>query len=68
MLLANPRGIQYDALSNDASGEDSAPDFFWDSAGQILEDRWVLEARIPFSSLRYNADTVQQWMDVVFVG
>jgi len=61
MLLANPRGIQYDALSNDASGEDSAPDFFWDSAGQILEDRWVLEIRIPFTSLRYGAEPVQQW-------
>lgn len=61
LMLANPRGIQYDSISNDASGEDSAPDFFWDSAGTIQEDRWVLEIRIPFKSLRYSSDTVQEW-------
>jgi hypothetical protein len=61
LLLANPRGIQYDAISNDASGEDSAPDYFWDSAATILEDRWVLEIRIPFKSLRYSSDEIQEW-------
>ena len=28
LLLATPRGVQYDALTDDASGEDSSPDFF----------------------------------------
>ncbi|MFQ5351067.1 MAG: hypothetical protein ACE5EG_11540, partial [Thermoanaerobaculia bacterium] len=37
MFLANARGIQYDALNSDASGEDSSPDFFWDSAARISE-------------------------------
>src|SRR5260221_5001079 len=32
MFLANPHGIQYDAITDDASGEDSSPDFFWESA------------------------------------
>lgn len=53
MFLANPRGVQYDAINSDAAGEDSAPDFFWDSAGRITATGWVLEMRIPFSSLRY---------------
>jgi len=61
MFLANPRGIQYDAISSDAAGEDPAPDFFWDSAGSITESGWVLEMRIPFASLRYNESNPEQW-------
>src|SRR5688572_23074922 len=45
MFLANPRGIQYDAISSDASGEDNSPDFYWDSAGRITETGWTLEMR-----------------------
>jgi hypothetical protein len=60
MMLANPRGVQYDAISSDASGEDSSPDFFWDSAGRITERGWTLEMRIPFSSLRYEG-TSPEW-------
>jgi hypothetical protein len=57
MFLADPRGLQYDALTNDVSGEDSSPDYFWDCAGKITSTGWNLEIRIPFSSLRYgNAD------------
>ncbi len=54
MFLANPRGTQYDAVTSDASGEDSSPDFFWDAAGKVTETGWRLEIRIPFSSLRYS--------------
>lgn len=61
LFLANARGIQYDALSNDASGEDSAPDYFWDSAAKITATGWVLEMRIPFSSMRYTDSNPEQW-------
>ncbi len=62
LFLANPRGIQYDAIQDDASGnEDSAPDFFWDSAGRVTEEGWNLEIRIPFSSLRYARSEPQTW-------
>jgi hypothetical protein len=61
LLLANPRGIQYDAVSDDSSGEDSAPDFFWDSAARLTPEGWVLEIRVPFSSLRYAKADVQSW-------
>jgi hypothetical protein len=53
LFLANPRGLQYDALTSDVSGEDNSPDYFWDSAGKITPTGWNLELRIPFSSLRY---------------
>jgi hypothetical protein len=62
LFLANPRGIQYDAVSNDTVGsEDSSPDFFWDAAAKIGEAGWTLEIRIPFSSLRYPETDVQTW-------
>ena len=62
LLLANPRGIQYDAVTDDTTGnEDSSPDFFWDSAARITSDGWVLEMRVPFSSLRYPKGNPQTW-------
>ena len=61
LLLVNPRNIQYDANTDDASGEDSSLDLYWDSATRILADRWVLEMRVPFSSLRYDSADPQTW-------
>ena len=40
LFLATPRGIQYDAVQDDATGsENSSPDFYWDSAGTITNGR-----------------------------
>jgi hypothetical protein len=62
LLLANPRGIQYDAITDDVTGnEDSSPDFYWDSAARITKEGWVLEMRVPFSSLRYPRGEKQTW-------
>jgi hypothetical protein len=61
MFLANARGIQYDAISSDASGEDSSPDFFWEAAGGITESGWRLEIRIPFASIRYVDPNPHHW-------
>ena len=66
MFLANPRGIQYDAISSDASGEDNSPDFYWDSAGRITEGGWTLEIRVPFSSLRYEESDPAQWRIMLY--
>jgi hypothetical protein len=61
MFLANPRGVQYDAVTNDATGEDSSPDFHWSAAGRVGKTGWTLELRIPFSSLRYDQREPQLW-------
>jgi hypothetical protein len=61
MFLANPRGVQYDAVTSDATGEDSSPDFYWDAVGKITPTGWTLEIRIPFSSLRYSNLTDPTW-------
>jgi hypothetical protein len=53
LFLANARGLQYDALTSDVSGEDQSPDYFWEAEGRITATGWNLEMRIPFSSLRY---------------
>jgi hypothetical protein len=66
LLLANPRGIQYDAVSDDSMGEDSSPDFFWDASGRITKDGWVLEMRIPFSSLRYPKGNPRTWRIMLY--
>ncbi|HYK43029.1 MAG TPA: DUF5916 domain-containing protein [Thermoanaerobaculia bacterium] len=66
LLLANPRGIQYDAVSDDFSGEDSSPDLYWDSAAKITKDGWILEMRVPFSSLRYPKGDPQTWAIMLY--
>ena len=58
----NPRGIQGDAVWNEAnSNEDFSPDFFYDSAAKITPEGWTAEIRIPFSSLRYGRQDPQTW-------
>lgn len=61
-LRVNPRGIQGDAIWNEANGvEDFSPDFFYDSAAKIGPEGWTAELRIPFSSLRYGSANPQTW-------
>jgi hypothetical protein len=62
LLLASATGIQYDAITDDdGSGEDSSPDFFWESAAHVNTNGWTLELRVPFSSLRYRNADPQTW-------
>jgi hypothetical protein len=65
-FLANPRGIQYDAIWSDIAGEDLAPSFFWQSAAKIGEHGWTLEMRIPFSSIRYVPGANPVWGITLF--
>lgn len=67
LLLANPRGIQYDAVSDDATqNEDSSLDLYWETAAKITKDGWVLEMRVPFSSLRYPKADPQVWRIMLY--
>ncbi|HKO54544.1 MAG TPA: DUF5916 domain-containing protein [Thermoanaerobaculia bacterium] len=61
-LRVNPRGIQGDAIYNDANGnEDFSPDFFYDTAAKIDAEGWAAEYRIPFTSLRFPKADPQTW-------
>ena len=54
LLLANPRGIQYDAITGRRDGPRTArPTSSGTRRRRSTKDGWVLEIRIPFSSLRY---------------
>ncbi len=66
MFLTNPRGVQYDAVSGDASGEDPSPDYFWEVETDISDQGWSAEIRIPFSSLRYKDSEVQTWRFMLY--
>jgi hypothetical protein len=61
MFVVTPRNVQYDSIIDDGTGENSSPDFFWDSATRITDRGWIVEMRIPFSSIRYNRASVQTW-------
>ena len=62
VLLTTARGVQYDAVTSDVTGlEDSTPDFFWESIARLTPTGWVLEMRVPFTSLRYPHTDPQTW-------
>src|SRR5258708_25318618 len=65
-FVVTPRNIQYDSIIDDSSGEDSSPDFFWDSATKISAHGWTLEMRIPFSSIRYRNVDPQTWHIILY--
>jgi len=66
-FFVNAAGTQYDASLDDATGnEDSSPDLFWDSAVKRTADGWVVELRIPFSSLRYQQKSPQVWGIILY--
>ncbi|HEY7442443.1 MAG TPA: DUF5916 domain-containing protein [Vicinamibacterales bacterium] len=56
-MFVNPSGIQMDALNSGANGEDTAPDWVWDSAGKIDNDGYVVEMRLPLESIRFKSGT-----------
>ena len=56
-LFANPSGIQGDILNSNTAGEDTAPDWVWDSAGRITADGYQVEMRIPLKSIRFKSGT-----------
>jgi hypothetical protein len=66
LFVVTPRNIQADSIIDDASGEDTSPDFFWESATRITEHGWTLEMRIPFSSLRYKNSDPQTWAILLY--
>jgi hypothetical protein len=63
----SPRGIQGDAVFNEAnSNEDFSPDFYYDTAARITDKGWQAEVRIPLSSLRYPRADPQKWGIIVW--
>lgn len=60
-FLVNPLGVQMDAINDDIGGSyDTSWDAIWSSAGRITDDGYVVEMAIPFSQLRFPADSGPQ--------
>jgi hypothetical protein len=59
MFLANLNGLEYDAISSDVTGEDSSPDWFWDTAGKLTAraGRWRSACRSRRCATRTPAPT-----------
>ena len=53
-MFVNPSGIQMDALNTGANGEDTAPDWIWQSAGKIDSAGYTVEIRLPLESIRFR--------------
>ena len=51
----NPLGIQGDILTTPSAGENTAPDFVWESAGQRTEQGYDVEIRIPLTTIRFKS-------------
>jgi hypothetical protein len=58
----NPAGAKWDAqMSNEGRETNSNWDGIWDVKTRIAEDGWYAEIRIPFRTLKFEADPVQTW-------
>ena len=56
-MMVNPSGVQLDMLNSVSGGEDTAPDWIWDSAGTRTADGYVVEIRLPLQSIRFARGT-----------
>src|SRR6266581_1720651 len=54
-LFVNPLGVQGDILTTPSAGENSAPDFVWESAGRRTEQGYEVEIRIPLTTIRFKS-------------
>lgn len=60
-FLVNPYGVQMDAKQTEGIGPDFDYDTQWQSDGQITDDGYVVLMSIPFTSLRFDNSSVQDW-------
>jgi len=60
MIGANPYGIQMDA-KNDGNNDDASFDLVYESQGKITTDGYQVEMAIPFSSLSFPDNEIQEW-------
>ena len=54
-LFINPQGVQADVLTTPSAGENSAPDFVWESAGRRTAEGYDVEVRLPLTSFRFKS-------------
>ena len=60
-FLANPLGVQADALWTEGQGFDFSFDTVWDSDGRVTSKGFIVWMAIPFRSLRFASNDPQTW-------
>ncbi len=65
-FLANPLGVQGDAVMDQQRGEDFSFDAIFDTAGQINDDGYVVEFAIPLNELPFSLRPGEQQWKVLF--
>ena len=53
-LMVNPSGVQLDMLNSVSGGEDTSPDYVWDSAGRLNPNGYAVEIRLPLQTIRFR--------------
>lgn len=61
LFLANPRGIQSDALLTDGQIDDFSFDAVWKAEAKLTADGYWVHFAIPFKSLRLPTRNTQTW-------
>jgi len=70
VIMVNPHGVQQDGLwvvgsrgGRDRYGPpiDWNPDFVWDSGGYLFDGGYSVEVKLPFKSIRFREEAVQDW-------
>lgn len=71
VIMANPYGVQQDGLWLVGGGGggrrrfgppiDWDPDFVWDSGGKLFDWGYSVEIRLPFKSIRFPDEAMQDW-------
>jgi hypothetical protein len=61
----NPDGIQSDGYISSATGEDSSPDYIFDTGGKVVKDGYIVEIRFPLKNFRFSSGK-EAVMNVIF--
>jgi hypothetical protein len=61
MFIFNPLGVVGDGVRIEGGDEDYTPDFTVDSRGRLTDEGYVVEAAIPFKSLRFPGNGPMAW-------
>jgi hypothetical protein len=70
VFTVNPLGVQHDGLWIEGKSSrrggfgdpiDDNPDFIWDSSGRLEDWGYAVEVRVPFKTMRFRRQSVQQW-------
>ena len=70
VIMVNPYGVQQDGLwvvgsrgGRERHGPpiDWNPDFVWDSGGHLFDGGYSVEVKVPFKSIRFREEAVQDW-------